>query len=402
MRKTDKKAQKKVGSKPPLKLDIVKQSDLAALEKLIYCADAITEDADQALADALAMKFNTSVFSEKRMLDTLMAPPRDKPDLQVEAERVLSALAITKPENKAARNLLEKIRSAIMEDIDVQWNTELQMKRRRIVYAQWVTQGAVANMAVHYEDWDINTGARTNRRYKGDERGSKDQYNTAIYEDDFDRLDDPDDATSTITNLTRSHSLADDEEITTPGSYQAPQTNTKNAPLNDTRRGGNALTYVNKLPSPYTWDEENCVMTPTKTTPSLRITTQPIPDSKTATWATAVKVPALDLSVQPPGAEHTPRTKRAHTSPYLSSPSPMFKSPRTNAWASSSPAVGSPTVESAPLSVEDMIEATPPLRMAASVKVIAKPVVVDGPLDDGWTAVSKKGKATHKLGKKMK
>jgi hypothetical protein len=254
-------------------------------------------------------------------------------------------------------------------------------------------------MAVHYEDWDINTGARTNRRYKGDERGQKDQGNAVIYEDDLDQLDDLEDAMSTVTNLTRSHTLEDDEEVTTP--VEALPISTKKSPLNDTRRGGNALTYINTLPSPYTWDEENCVMTPTKTTPSLRITVQPKRDSNAKAWATPAKVPALDLSVQLPASEHTPRTKRTPSmSPYLSSP-PVLKLPRTNAWASS-PAVKSPIYEPAPLSIEDMIEITPPPKMAASIKVVAKPVVVDGPLNDGWTAVSKKGKATPKPGRKMK
>jgi hypothetical protein len=357
------------------------------------------EDADQALADALAIKFNTSVFSEKRMLDTLMAPPRDKPDLEIEAERVISALSLSRPGNKVARTILDRIKNAIMEDIDVQWNTELAMKSRRIVYAQWVTQGAVANMAVHYEDWDINTGARTNRRYKGDERGQRDQGNAVIYEDDLDRLDDLDDAMSTVTNLTRSHTLDDDEEVTTP--VEALPISTKKSPLNDTRRGGNALTYVNTLPSPYTWDEENCVMTPTKTTPSLRIMAQPKRDSKAGAWATPAKLPVLDLSVQLPILEDTLRTKRVPSMPpYLSSP-PLFKSPRTNVWASS-PAVKSPSLEPAPLSIEDMIKITPPPKLAASVRVIAKRVVVDGPLDDGWTAVSKKGKAAPKPGRKKK
>lgn len=138
----------KESNKPPKstrrnypELEIVRQCDYAQLFALVHGNASVASDADVALAKALAVNFLPNVFSEERMLDTLMAPPRDRPNLTKESNRVITALKLTKPATKDAAAIVSKIRAAIQEDIDITWNTEVEMKKRRLIYAQWVTQG---------------------------------------------------------------------------------------------------------------------------------------------------------------------------------------------------------------------------------------------------------------------
>ena len=436
-KKKDRKAQKKT-QKPSLKLEIVRQCDLAMLEKLIHRPDENAEDADEALADALAVKFLPHVFSEKRMLDTLMAPPRERPDPAAEAERVVNALGLAVPQTKAAHSILDKIKLAIKEDIDVQWKTELSMKRRRIIYAQWVTQGAVANMAVHYDDWDIDTGARTNRRYKGDDRGARDLGDTQVFEDDYDRLDDLEDDISVVTTLTRAQTLEDGgSEI------QTPTSNANKYALIDTRRGGNILSPEDTIEKVQAWNDENYEATPKVTTPILRITdniprkrgkaatgneqtsttslkvpspslTNHIPngvhdspwkpveeiaavapnDENRNPWKSIAKPKPIDLSVKPP---ELMQMKRSYDSQSSMWSLPTVKSPRYDDWSTRMAAVPYSSYEDdSPLpSVDDMLEETPPPsppKMAASVRVVAS-AESDGFVDEeGWETVPKKSK----------
>ena len=151
--KKERKADKKLARLSRLDLSIVTQSEYEKLERIIHIADQKSANDDDALADALAIKFQPNVFREKRMLDTLMAPPKERPDPNSEVQRVVLELQLASPKTKAARNILERIKTSLKEDLDVQWRTEVEMKKRRIVYAQWVTHGAVDKMAEHYEHW---------------------------------------------------------------------------------------------------------------------------------------------------------------------------------------------------------------------------------------------------------
>jgi hypothetical protein len=405
LRKKERKAQKKA-TKSAVKLDVIRQSDLARLEFIIYPPEDSTRNADEELANALAVKFLPNFFAEKRHLDTLMAPPKERSDFGVEADRVVTALEIKKPKSKIARSLLDKIRTAIKEDIDKQWNTDLEMKKRRIIYAQWITQGAVEKMAEHYDDWDLNIGARTNRRYKGDELNSKSKNGKKIIEDDLG--DYIDGAISDLADISRRTSLTSIMETETPIRRTSLPLSTRNktSPLNDTRRGGNLLhpsTQLQHTPAerPQAWGDENCAGTPETTRPTLRILALPTYD-KVSPWATLAKSNPLDLSVKPPSTVSPSQKSLTFTDLHINSPSSAVSSPwmgpkLKSVWSSRStaPVVQSPH-EHGP--VADMLTSTPS-KMASTLRVIPKKVPVDGPVldDDGeWATVGTKGKV--KLG----
>jgi hypothetical protein len=394
LRKKERKARKSLVRSVD-KLDVITQAELTSLENLIYPKTKDAQEADDALSDALAAKFSPTIFAEKRMLDTLMMPPREHPDLENEANRVIAACVLAPPSSKASRALIDQIRVAIKEDIDVQWRTELEMKRRRIKYAQWVTQGAVDNMAMHYEEWDINTGERTNRRWKGDVQTNI--TGGEVREDGFDADDEGD--LANIISPKRKWSKV--ESIATP----EISVSTNASPQNDKRRGGRIINQPN-FASEDRGDKEwvrsgtftrrrdsltnenaiggECTLSPSRSC-DCRIT----PERKlTSPWATHE---LLDLSVKPPSSTSPNEAQW----PVVGSPSRKESAtaqitPQRPAWMRDTKAER--RVESEPFAVKDMVESPPQATMAGTLRITTRPIVDEPVAEDGWTTVSKKGK----------
>lgn len=160
LRKREKKDLKRV-EKAANRAKIVTQADIAELGEIMY-PNGIggTGNVDSLLSEALSIKFQPSVFSEVRLMEKLMIPSGTTPNYTEEVGRVLKELQIQKSltPDKEETKLWEKIRAKLREDMETTWNGSVQMKRRRIIYAQWVSQGAVDAMAQWAEDWDIGTG----------------------------------------------------------------------------------------------------------------------------------------------------------------------------------------------------------------------------------------------------
>lgn len=237
-------------------------------------------------------------------------------------------------------------------------------------------------MAQHYEDWDLETGARKTRRWKGDVRGAKDEINPTS--DDFDRLDDLDAILRAIPDVS---GLAEAQRPEAETNLR-PEIDPATQPtFNDNRRDGVALPYVNRLESPRVWAEENYAATPVNTTPTIRII-KPASRSKENSWATPPRPRPIDLSVKPPNT--APPFKTVVSRP--SDGPPSFEPPSTNPWFSPVPCpdVRSPQPKADTFGkIEDLLH-EPPVKMASCVKVVAKPPIVEQPLEEGWTKVVNK------------
>ncbi|KIW01918.1 uncharacterized protein PV09_06759 [Verruconis gallopava] len=248
MKKKERKALKKA-ARTSVRLDIITQADISRLHAIIYPPDSNTEDANKALARALSVKSSTTILSEKSMLDALVAPPKKKPDLELEARRVIASYKMAEPRSKQAKLALEKIKCAIMDDVEIQWKTDLEMKKRRIIYAQWVTQGAVEKMALHHENWDINTRERLSRRDEGD-RWDVDTLGEVIeVEGNTDGEDGLDNDALKDTDFTERCPFAAVDDANTSERRSSTAESGQESPRNDRRRGGHVLHAAPRLPS---------------------------------------------------------------------------------------------------------------------------------------------------------
>lgn len=405
LKKKQRKAQKKAArASMNNHAGVIKQCDLERLEAIIFPTDTARNAEDEELVDALSIKFLPNVFSEKRIMDSLMSPPNEAPQPDQEATRVIAELQLGPQLTKMAKVILERIAAAIKEDVVVHWNTDTEMRKRRIVYAQWVSKGAVEKMATHYEEWDISTGARTVRRYQADDRGPKGKEGML---DEDDELDD-DDGISVLSGVT----LLDDAGLESgdEGQHHAV------TPAKDDRRGGIALPISGIMPvippesrSILRKNKENVPM-PRRKQPILSIVppTNPVKKGK---WSTPITARTANYAVQPPMLfSPDPRTapfpKASHLD--LSIPMPM-PGPRSSPWttkasrvkppnfmalveqdqASRTDLFGMPTVEDGPVHDDNM-----PIRVMRNLRVLPPPKVEEPEDDDaGWAVAGrKKGK----------
>lgn len=204
---------------------------------------------DSELSQALAIKFQPSIFSEVGLMEKLMIPPGSPPDFVKEADRILGELGMQKPRTgeKEEVKLWEGIKEGLKDDLENNWNASFEMKRRRVIYAQWVSQGAVDAMAQWAEGWDLGTGWKIEGEIKGIAAGKEDpdepeEYTGAGAEESSEGEDaDVDDAATVTSSLSalsiRKNTL--DFSVDT----LSPQI-TQNAPtqiIKDARRGGTPL-----------------------------------------------------------------------------------------------------------------------------------------------------------------
>jgi hypothetical protein len=150
-----KKARKQVKSitKAKARSQLVTGKHIQDLHLAIYGS----QDKDgRALNEALSIKFKSSVFSEKLMMDKLIYYEQKEPDYEAESNLVMAAMKIkaddvTGNDNKEIKKLVGKIRAAIKEDMSIKSNSDAEMRKRRAIYAHWVSKGATAKMAEHFE-----------------------------------------------------------------------------------------------------------------------------------------------------------------------------------------------------------------------------------------------------------
>ncbi|QDS73379.1 hypothetical protein FKW77_007331 [Venturia effusa] len=244
LKKREKKDLKRV-EKAATRAKIVTHADIAELGEIMY-PNGIggTGNVDSILSDALSIKFQPSVFSEIRLMEKLMIPSGTTPDYTEEVDRVLRELNIQKSAmaDKEESRIWDKIRSKLREDMEITWNGSVQMKRRRIIYAQWVSQGAVDAMAQWAEDWDIGTGWKIDGGFCVTAAGKEDEVNAGAdaivgAEESSDGEDvDGDDAvtvTSSLSGLSigKSHGPVVEKPI-------IPLPNVNIQMIKDERRGG--------------------------------------------------------------------------------------------------------------------------------------------------------------------
>jgi hypothetical protein len=342
------------------------------------------------------------MFSEKRMLDTLMMPPRDQPDLEIEADRVIAAYGLHGPSSKTGRAIAEQTRTAIKKDIDIQWHTELEMKKRRIMYAQWVTQGAIENMAQHYEDWDINSGERTSRRWRGDSVDETTSHDAQEGEVES-HLDRPGDLANLVSPKRKWSKVDSDGGLV--------QEVVKTSPHNDRRRGGRAINiddFSSLFGRSGTGDEDEF---------DSRTASTPAPDppisparSHWNPWAGTAQL-QRDLAVRPPipitypdGTEWpavgslTGCTSRAAPPPsgYASRPvgRTTFRSEPGSPWITPQrPSRTRNSIdEGEPLQVQDMLDRPASMTLASTLRITQRPIVDEPVAGEGWMTVRRKSR----------
>lgn len=368
LKKKEKKDLKRV-EKAANRAKIVTQADIAELGEIMY-PDGIggTANVDSLLSEALSIKFQPSVFSEVRLMEKLMIPSGTTPNYTEEVDRVLKELDIrrTTTAGKEETKLLEKMRAKLREDMETTWNGSVQMKRRRIIYAQWVSQGAVDAMAQWAEDWDIGTGWKINGGFCVTAAGKELEVETdadAVVgaEESSEEDADVDDA-ATVTSSLSGLSISTGR---TPGAEKpkCPPLNVNIQMIKDERRGGSPKVVRVPLKNNYPRTPDEYLVPSPRARP-IFIATDPEEDT-----------PA------PPVLRIVPNRGMPSLSTMKENVAPT--APLNKPWNAIA------AVENRQKRKADALAANPPpLRV---VKIMAP---VEEEVDDGtWIAVGKKGKA---------
>lgn len=374
LKKKEKKDLKRV-EKAANRAKIVTHADIAELGEIMY-PNGIggTGNVDSVLSEALSIKFQPSVFSEVRLMEKLMIPSGTTPNHTEEVDRAMKELEIQRSTmDKDETRLWDKIRVKMREDMEITWNGSVQMKRRRIIYAQWVSQGAVDAMAQWAEDWDIGTGWKIDGGFCVTAAGKEaevDNDTDAVMgaEESSEEDADADDAatvTSSLSGLSIGKSRAPGAEKPQP-----PPLNTNIQMIKDERRGGSPRV-------------ERMVQTPRKLiyfrSPDEDIA--PSPGFRPIFVATDLEESMLETPSAPPVLRIV--ANRGVSSPAVMKENVAPTAPLDKPWNAIA------TVETRQKRKADTLAANPPpLRV---VKIMAP---VEEEVDDGtWIAVGKKGKA---------
>jgi hypothetical protein len=126
---------------------IITEVDVQNVRNVLYpskgtIAAELAHD-DSELNDALSLKFKLTIFNEKRLMEKLITPPERAPNCDKEAARCLKDLGATGDGKKPAQELIEKIRKAIRGDIETRYRSDCELRKRRVIYAQWVSKGII-------------------------------------------------------------------------------------------------------------------------------------------------------------------------------------------------------------------------------------------------------------------
>ncbi|KAE9968978.1 hypothetical protein BLS_005560 [Venturia inaequalis] len=373
LKKKEKKDLKRV-EKAANRARIVTQADIAELGEIMY-PNGIggTGNVDSLLSEALSIKFQPSVFSEVRLMEKLMIPSSTTPNHTEEVDRVLKELEIHRSVTfKEEARLWDKIRTKLREDMEITWNGSVQMKRRRIIYAQWVSQGAVHAMAQWAEDWDIGTGWKIDGGFCVTAAGKEGEVELdadAVVgaEDDSEEDADIDDAATVTSSLS---GLSIGKSRTTGAEYPRPPVNVNIQMIKDERRGGSPRV-------------ERMVQTPRKITyfrnPDEDVA--PSPGFRPIFVATNPEESMDETSRAPPVLRIVPG--RGNPSPLVMKENVAPTTPLEKPWNAIA------AVEMRQKRKADALASgAPPLRV---VKIMAP---VEEEMDDGtWIPVGKKGKA---------
>lgn len=250
LKKKEKKDLKRI-ERAANRAKIVTQADIEELGQIMYPTGIGGEGTvDSLLSDALSKKFQPSVFSEVGLMEKLILPSGTAPNHTQEVKRVLAELAIQKSTtaDKEEVKLWNAIRARLREDMEINWNGSVQMKRRRIIYAQWVSQGALDAMAQWAEDWDVGTGWKIDGGFKVEtlarsEDLSEPEGNAVLGTDESSEGEDVDgDDASTVTSSLSGLSIgASRPHSSGLRKHLPPPINANIQMIKDDRRGGSPV-----------------------------------------------------------------------------------------------------------------------------------------------------------------
>ncbi|TLD37965.1 gb [Venturia nashicola] len=374
LKKKEKKDLKRI-EKAANRAKIVTQADIAELGEMMY-PNGIggTANVDSLLSEALSIKFQPSVFSEVRLMEKLMIPSGTTPNHTAEVDRVLNELEIQRPAtDKEEARLWNKIRTKLREDMEITWNGSVQMKRRRIIYAQWVSQGAVDAMAQWAEDWDIGTGWKIDGGFYVTAAGKESEVETDTdvvvgaeesSEEDAD-VDDTATVTSSLSGLSIGKSRAPGTEKPKP-----PPLNSNIQMIKDERRGGSPRV-------------ERLVQTPRKLI-YFRASDEDVAPSPGFRPIFVATDPENSMSKTPRAPPVLRIVPNGSTSPF-----PIMKESVAPSAPLDKPWNAVAAVEPRQKRKADTLAANPP-----PLRVMKITAPVQEEVDDGtWIAVEKKGKA---------
>ncbi|KAF2423651.1 hypothetical protein EJ08DRAFT_442348 [Tothia fuscella] len=106
-----------------------------------------TAEAEALLNQTFCDDFQKQDTDDQRIIDSIMAPMREKPNYDAEVNRVLRELKVIAGHSRQEKILHEKIVVAVKQDMVTTYNTYVNLYRRRTQYALWITKGAALNTA---------------------------------------------------------------------------------------------------------------------------------------------------------------------------------------------------------------------------------------------------------------
>lgn len=121
---------------------ILNQAGIENIKRIMYHEG--TPEVRETLYAKLCSPKGTTVFSDKKVMDTIFNRAKKAPDFEKGAARIMTTLQIIElPADKTAKSLCNEIKKAIIEELKSSWNAEVEMRRRRAIYTIWVSNGAV-------------------------------------------------------------------------------------------------------------------------------------------------------------------------------------------------------------------------------------------------------------------
>jgi hypothetical protein len=144
----------KKASQAQAREQITTEADVSKVAEVLYHKGINDDDFaydDSELNEALSIKFQPVIFTEKRLMDKLMMPPKRAPRFDEEAVRCAKQLGATGDGTRPAQELVDRIHKAITADIEKHYRSDCELRKRRVIYAQWVSKGVI--MA---EDYDVS------------------------------------------------------------------------------------------------------------------------------------------------------------------------------------------------------------------------------------------------------